>query len=61
MRKKAKATLGGNGETRREAGTLSMDHKAPVAFRMNWAPEAVGPHLLRAKAPNLRQAAWSPE
>ena len=50
------ATLGGSGETRRDAGMLSMDHKAPVAFRMNRAPEAVGPHPLRAEAPNLRQA-----
>ena len=34
---------------------LSVDKKAPAAFRMYWAPEALGPHLLRAEAPNLRQ------
>lgn len=44
------------GGERRDAGVLSHGHKAPAAFRMCRAPVALGPHLLRAEAPNLRQS-----
>lgn len=40
---------------RRDAGVLSLDLKAPAAFRTHWVPRALWPHLLRAKAPNNRE------
>lgn len=40
---------------RRDAGVLSLGHKAPAAFRKYRAPGALGRHLLRAEASNIRQ------
>ena len=40
---------------RRDPGVLSLRHGAPAAFRRCRASVALGPHLLRAEAPNFRK------